>query len=328
MRITDVHEGVLRWSVEQARLAPSVHNTQPWRFAVTGNVLTMHADLTRRLEVLDPAGRELVVSCGAALANVDLALRVAGLLPSLDLAPDGRLLNRLAVVRVAEEHATTELERLLFHAMPLRATNRHPLDGSAMSHDVIAGLARVADVPGVEVAFVEDQEAYDEFRALARLAGHAQEASPRHRDELRRWARPGDDAADGIPYGARGFGAMGARRLSLPVRDFDVDGRAARDAQPPDATFDRPLLVVLATHDDGPRDWLRAGIALERLLLAATSAGLSASFVNQPVDDPALRPRVGEIAGVAGRVQVALRVGYGVPVRQAPRRPAEDLLDA
>jgi nitroreductase len=322
------HADVLRWSVQHARLAPSVHNTQPWRFGVTGDVLTLRADLTRRLEVLDPAGRELVVSCGAALANVDLALRVAGLLPELDLAPDGRLLHRLADVRVAGEHATTGLERLLFRAMPSRATNRHALDGSAVSPELLSGLLRVAEDSGVEVVFVEDEQAYEEFRVLARLAGHAQEASPRQREELRRWARPGDDAADGIPFFARGLGAAGPRRLALPVRDFDVDGRAARHAQRPDATYDRPLLAVIATPGDGPRDSLRAGMALQRLLLAVTSAGLAASFVNQPVDDPALRPRAGAVAGVSGRVQVALRVGAGVPVRPVPRRPVEDLLDA
>lgn len=324
---TGGHEGVLRWSVEQARFAPSVHNTQPWRFAVTGTVLTLHADLTRHLDVLDPAGRELVISCGAALANVDLALRVAGLQPSLDLAPDGRLLHRLAAVRVAGEHVTTALERLLFHAIPARATNRHPLDGGGVSTDLLAGLVRVADAPGVEVAVVEDEQAYEEFRALARLAGHAQDASVRHREELRRWARPDDAAADGVPYSARGLGAAGARRLALPVRDFDVDGRAAHAAQPPDATPDRPLLVVVATHGDGPRAWLLAGMAMQRLLLGLTAAGLAASFVNQPVDDPALRGRLGGVVGVAGHVQVALRVGAGVPVHPAPRRPVEELIE-
>lgn len=326
--MTDVGEGVLRWSVEQARLAPSVHNTQPWRFSVAGNVLTLRADLDRRLDALDPTGRELVVSCGAALANVDLALRVAGLLPALDLAPDGRLLHRLAVVRIAGGHATTELERLLVHAMPSRATNRHALDGSGVSPDVLAGLARVAESRGVEVVFVEDAAAYEAFGVLARLAGRAQEGSVPQRHELRRWVRPGDDAVDGVPYSARGLGAAGGRRLSLPVRNFDVDGRAARDAHLPGATADRPLLAVLATDGDGPRDWLRAGMALQRVLLAVTSAGLAASFVNQPVDDPAFRPRVAGIAGVAGHVQVALRIGVGAPVPPAPRRPVEDLLRA
>lgn len=319
---------VLRRSVESASRAPSVHNTQPWRFRIDGSLLTLYADLHRRLEVLDPAGRQLVVSCGAALANVDLALRAERLLPAIHLAPDGSLLDRLAVVQVSGAHQPTALERLLFSAITQRATNRHPLDGSAVSRELLAALTRIADTPGVAVVFVEDEEPYDALRLLARIADRSQSASRTQRDELRRWARPDDDAPDGVPYSARGLGAAGTRRLSLPVRDFDVDGRAGHAVQPPDATVDRPVLAVIVTDGDRPRDWLRAGMAMQRVLLAVTAAGLGASFVNQPVDDATLRPRVAELAGSPGRAQVVLRIGAGIPAHPTPRRAVDDLLDA
>ena len=318
----------LRRSVEYAGRAPSVHNTQPWRFRVDGSVLTLYADLRRRLEVLDPAGRQLVVSCGAALANVDLALRVEGLLPAVHLVPDGTMLDRLAVVQVTGRHHPTDLERMLFAAIAHRATNRHALDGSAISPELLAGLTRLANGPGVSVVFVEEEQAYDTLRLVARLADRSQSASRSQRDELRRWSRSDDSAPDGVPYSARGLGAAGARRLSLPVRDFDVDGRAGHAVQLPDATADRPVVAAILTEGDRPRDWLRAGIALERVLLAVTAAGLGASFVNQPVDDAALRPRVAELAGAQGYAQVLLRIGAGVAAQPTPRRPVEDLLDA
>lgn len=317
---------VLRRSVEYAGRAPSVHNTQPWRFRIDGSVLTLYADLHRRLEMLDPAGRQLVLSCGAALANVDLALRVAGLLPVVHLAPDGSVLDRLAVVQAGGVHQPTDLERMLFDAIERRATNRHALDGSAVSHELLAGLAHVANEPGVSVVFVEDEQAYDALRLLARVADRSQSASRAQRDELRRWSRGDDSAPDGVPFSARGLGAAGARRLSLPVRDFDVDGRASHAVQPPDATADRPVLAVVVTDGDRPRDWLRAGMAMQRVLLALTAAGLGASFVNQPVDDATLRPRVAELAGASGRAQVVLRIGAGLPAHPTPRRPLDDVI--
>lgn len=324
--MTTTDTALLRAAAACGRLAPSVHNTQPWWFEIGNESLTVYADPARRLDVLDPAGRQLVVSCGAAIANVELAIRAAGRLPETDLVPTGRLATRLAVVRLGGSHTPSPLETLLFEAIPHRATNRHPLDGSRVSADVLDGLDRLVDRPGVGITFVDGLSAHAGVVSLTTVADRVQAERRTFREELRRWSRPDDSSPDGVPYSSRGLGAAGARRLSPPVRDFDVDGRAGHDAREPDATVDRPLLAAVWTDRDRPLDWLRAGIVTERVLLALTAAGLAASFVNQPLDDVALRPYVADQVGAGGPVQVMLRVGAGVAVRQAPRRPVDDVL--
>lgn len=324
--MTTTDTALLRAAAAAGRLAPSVHNTQPWWFAVEDGSMTVYADPARRLDVLDPAGRQLVISCGAAIANVDLAIRAVGRLPEIELVPTARLASRLAVVRLGGPHAPSPLETLLADAIPRRATNRHALDGSRVSTDMLHGLDRLVDRPGVRVAVVDDLSAHAGVVSLTTVADRVQAERRTFREELRRWSRADDSSPDGVPYSSRGLGAAGARRLSPPVRDFDVDGRAGYDAHEPDPTVDRPLVVAVWTDADRPLDWLRAGIVTERVLLAVTAAGLAASFVNQPLDDVALRPYVADQVGADGPVQVMLRIGAGLPVHQAPRRPVEDVL--
>ncbi|HXA58007.1 MAG TPA: hypothetical protein VNW94_02490, partial [Streptosporangiaceae bacterium] len=66
-----ISEGDVRFAIEAAIWAPSVHNTQPWWFGTrdlgAGPVISLHADVERRLNVADPDGREMLIGCGAAL---------------------------------------------------------------------------------------------------------------------------------------------------------------------------------------------------------------------------------------------------------------------
>jgi hypothetical protein len=68
-------EDELRFAVEQAVLAPSSHNTQPWQFRLDGDTVELYADRDRVMHVIDPQDRELVISCGAALLNIELAIQ-------------------------------------------------------------------------------------------------------------------------------------------------------------------------------------------------------------------------------------------------------------
>jgi hypothetical protein len=91
--------------------------------------------------------------------------------------------------------------------------------------------------------------------------------------------------------------------------------------------LDAPLLVALATRSDTPRDWMAAGQALQLVLLVAAAHGISASFLNQPLQVPAIRARFRSALGVSGFPQLILRMGYATTSLSTPRRDLSEVLD-
>ena len=110
----------------------------------------------------------------------------------------------------------------------------------------------------------------------------------------------------------------------LVVRTFDMgNGQAAKDRQLAEGS---PVLAILGTEDDTPTDWLAAGQALAGVLLRAQAEGVAASFLNQPIEVPELRPQLRDAIGRSGFPQLLLRMGYGPEVKPTPRRTVEEVL--
>ncbi|MFF4415685.1 Acg family FMN-binding oxidoreductase [Streptosporangium sp. NPDC001559] len=320
--------GVLGNGLEVQRLvaaagnAPSVHNTQPWRFSVEhGDLMWLCPDLERRLTAADPHGRSLHVSCGAALLNLRLALRAAGYDPVSWLLPPGERPPPLAVVRPVPSVPPSPEERRLYDAITVRHTNRLPFSGCLIPYPIMNELVRAARCEGANLIVlnaVEDDP-------LLRWVGAAERrlyADADYRAELTRWTTStGGSRLDGIP--ATALGPSGGK--GTLVRDF---GRVGAALVCEDAVFrweSRPQLALLGTRADGPRDWLRAGQALQRVLLTATVYGVSASFLNQPLD---LRDMRGQTrTGRSGHLQMIIRFGYGTDMPATPRRPVSDILE-
>src|SRR3712207_3201417 len=137
---------LLRWCVSVARFAPSKHNAQPWRFAADGDAVELYADATRSL-ASDPADRELTIACGAAARTFAVALRALGIEPFVSLLPDG-LDGPLARVVAGRTRPATEADLALLRTVPLRHTNRGPLDADAMRPETPFQLQRMAEEEG------------------------------------------------------------------------------------------------------------------------------------------------------------------------------------
>lgn len=305
--------GVRRLLVAAGR-APSVCNTQPWRFRVLpGRRIELLADPDRRLRVADPRGRSLTVSCGAALFNLRLALRCAGLRPLVWPLPDPEhhpLL--LAAVRTAEARPATGETRVLYELIPVRRTSREPFSDRPVPPRVLAELRIAASREGATLVPLE-RDAAAEMLEYAAIAEDELAADPAYRAELAAWTMPGA-RFDGVPACTQGPRPL---RDPAPVRDFGRHERQARFEE-------HPQLAVLTTIGDRPLDWLRAGQALQRVLLTATRHGLSASFLNQPLDLRDLRRRR-DPHHRRGHAQMIIRLGYGPHVPGSPRRPAGEL---
>ncbi|MFF9896219.1 Acg family FMN-binding oxidoreductase [Streptomyces longispororuber] len=321
-------EQTLTSLVAEAAAAPSMHNPQPWhfRFLADERVLLLRADPGRSMPRSDPDDRALHIGCGAALFNLRVAAAHAGLLPEVRRLPEPGDQLLLAAVHLAERGEPPHDDTLarLHPAIRQRHTSRHPFAEKDIPDTVRAALQDAATREGAVLHFPGAWHA-ETVLDLVRDAESRDVMDPDAREDLQRWTRFGaeaDTAVDGVPEYA--FGPR-QRDGKAPVRDFA--GRQPvtdRDA----ATFEHtPHLALLSTSGDGPADWLRAGEALERVLLEATLAGLATSLTSHALEDRELHLLARDPASGTGHVQMVLRLGYGPHGPATPRRPVTDVLD-
>ncbi|MGW4528290.1 Acg family FMN-binding oxidoreductase [Amycolatopsis sp. NPDC004378] len=299
-----------------AVLAPSTHNTQPWRFRCTPAGLELHADPDRALPVADADRRELLVSCGAALFNLRAAIHALGAHPATTLFPRRDDPTLLAVIGPFAARRPDPRMVQLADAIPRRHTNRTPFAPDGIPGSLVAELRHAAEV---EQAWLPQLSAkqLERLRELVHKAHHAQVADPAFRREWDSWTARAPDCRDGVPEYAAG--ATPSTNGGWVLRDFGSSPRDRTD-------HSEPLVVVIGSFDDTPADRVRAGQAMQRVLLTATAAGFDASFVSQPVEVPVVRTELRALLGGGLWPQIVLRLGRGTPVPWTPRRSLTDVL--
>ena len=312
------------WAVAQACLAPSLHNTQPWRFTWDGSAYELFADTSRGLIASDPDGRELVISCGAALFNLRVALRKLGFDSQVDVLPSRANPRLLARVTVSEATPADPEDRRTFAAMVRRHTHRGAFDDLVLAPQIAVHLQRAAELEGTQLVFVADPGQRRRLLSLARAGERALEHDLDVQAELNEWTpAPGSRRADGIPvmaYAAEPL--VGADELA--PRDFDR-GRGIGAAE--SVTNTPGLVAVLVTDGDLQDDWLAAGQALEHVLVRAAAQGVFAAMHSQATEVPNLRSELRRELRTSGHPQILLRFGYSDDVQHTPRRPIEDVFE-
>jgi hypothetical protein len=300
-----------------------VHNTQPWRFRVVDGALELSADPRRRLANLDPDGREMLISCGAALFGLRLAVRQLGYRPAVEVLPDPARPDLLARVRLGPAVPIGPDEQALFSATRRRYTRRGGFAAEPLPVGLLARLRADAAAEGATLVLIDRPRPYRRLAALVAAAETAQRRQPVLRAELRAWTRPaGSHARDGVP--ARAYPARPARPPEgLTVRDFDLRrGWGLLDSAGPPPVAN----AVLTTAGDDRADWLRAGQALNRVLLRAASNWVFASLHTQPLEIAALRTAVRAQLALPGAPQMLLQLGRSHIAPLTARRPIGDLL--
>ncbi|MEP6861227.1 MAG: nitroreductase family protein [Deltaproteobacteria bacterium] len=320
---------VLRNAVAAAVMAPSSHNTQPWRFKISDGSLDLYADAKRQLLVIDRDCRQLVQSCGAALMNARVAIRASGHEAVVTvLLTDRDLPLHLARIQLGGAHLPTDLDHQLMKAIARRGTNRRSFLARPVAGTLTDALAMVAQREGVKLVRLDP----DQKAALAPLIQEAdsrQYANPEFRDELTGWlASPRSRRQDGIPFTEKEYGSPKPFGLARTMRSPMLGDLFATLEE--SLVRGAPAVVVLGTPADTPSAWLACGQALEAVLLRATMQGLAAAFLNQVLELPDLRAQVAKLVPRVGHPQMILRIGVpSEPIeRVSPRREIDDVLDS
>lgn len=314
---------LLRQAAAAALLAPSVHNTQPWRFVLAGNVLEIRADHNRQLPVIDPTGRQLTISCGCALLNARAFLAgqnyqaVVGRLPHPD-QPD-----LLATIELPAEQSDWVPLARLEPQIARRHSNRQAFLDTSVPPAVLHDLARTVEQEDACLAQVRQPSHRASVTALSRQAIALENADPRYQEELRAWTTDDPSRVDGVPAMAVAY-LPTETGAALPLRDFDTYGMGWLSAEERSGT--QECILVLSTADDDRLSWLRAGEALQHLWLEATRADFAVSVFSQVVELPDLRGQLRADLELTGHPQLLLRIGRASQTPASGRRRIEDVL--
>ena len=315
--------------VRVASRAPSLHNTQPWAWRLAHGRLELRADRERQLQVADPDGHSLRVSCGAALALAQVAFTGNGWLVHVERLPDADDPDLLASFSDPRPHPPTAADRDQLGAAARRYSERRPFQRQPVSADLVEELRAAAEGRGVHAQFPTREEEKLNLAVAVSWADRVERKDPAYLDEMRRWQQDADVHTEGVPATAIPHVTTGhPRHTDIPLRDFElgVSGQQQIDAD----VDERPLIAVLSTESDTPGEQLAAGEAMLRLMLRAEAIGLASCPLSQAVDLVAFRARVQTLMGWAAYPQMMLRIGYPPsepPAGRSPRRPVADQLD-
>lgn len=305
--IATLSSDVLRAALELAVRAPSIHNTQPWRFRIDGSTLHLYADPTRRLPATDPDGRDLMISCGAVLHHFRTALAALGHLAITDRLPDPTNPSHLATIETIPRPASHDALTLAV-SIPRRHSDRRPYHPAPLDPSTLSALTRHAAAHATHLHPVRPGPARATLVSAIAEADAIQRTNPCYTYELARWT--GNRTDDGIPHtNAPTLTQIG----DLTLRQLTP----SRLHTPPESTPDGAgTLLILGTTSDDRLSQLHVGEATSAILLAATRLGLATCPLTQPLEVPAIRAllRTTTLGGTL-TPQIIIRIG------RPPRSP-------
>jgi hypothetical protein len=336
---TGTPQDKLAFLTNYAVLAPSILGTEPWFFHVADNSVVLRTDPDRRLPVTDPEGREAIISCGAALLNLRVAAASYKQGLRLRAFPHAQRPEIVAKGTLGAA-STSAYDPELRQAIVKRRTNRGEFTRDPLPEGLVHRLTEAARQEGAVLSVLVDPEAQRDMLDLAAEARREQLSAPTYRNELAHWVqkriaeardheseawhrlgRPATLVAGTTPEpldrpelsapSTAGFARMLANHANTP-RDRATEGNS--------------VLALLATASDSKEDWLMAGQALQRVLLVAASEGVSAAYINAPIETEKFRRQVGRTFHVKGSPQIMLRMGTGAERRPTPRRPMTEVV--
>jgi len=323
----DVTRAETRTALESAARAslraPSVFNTQPWKWRITADVLELSADPARRLGVTDAEGRLLLLSCGGALHHARVTLAAQGRHAEVERLPDERRPDLLARVRVTGPAPLDPHAASLAAAISRRRTDRRAFGERRVSRATMARLGQLVEAEGARLHEVPD-ERVPELAVAVDEAADVEYFDPAFRSELTRWTHRPAWTGDGVPPSTAV--APGHRRV--PVRNLlpsGSPGLLVGVGEDEGAAY-----MILFGAGDRPLDLLRGGEGMSALLLGATAEGVSAAPISEAVEVAWPRQLLRRLVPGDGEPYLIVRLGYaasGEPPPISPRREPRDIIE-
>ena len=322
----DVTPAEARAALERAARAslraPSVFNTQPWIWHLSGDTLALVSDPTRRLGVTDAEGRLLLLSCGGALHHARVALAAVGWRTEVQRFPDERRPDLVAQVRVVGRAEPDPAATELADAISRRRTDRRAFGDRRVAEDTLARLRRLVEAESAYLHVVPDDRV-PELAIAVDEAADAEYFDPAYRSELTQWTHRPAWSGDGVPAAT----AVQPALRRVPVRNFLTDGSQGLLAG---ADHDEgAAFVIIFGEGDRPVDLLHGGEAMSALLLRATAEGVSAAPISEAVEVAWPRHLLRRMLSGIGEPYLIVRLGYVdsaevLPV--TPRRPVDEVI--
>lgn len=317
----------IRSTVRLAVRAPSIHNSQPWLWSFDEDVLELRADRSRALPAIDPDGRSLLISCGAALSMACLTLLADGWELRVDRVPVDADPDLLARVHVVGRGRPDGRLRDRVTAAADRHSERRPFRPVQVSRELLDQLVRVVAADGVYADVLDRADEQLDLAVVVSWADELEAKDEAYRDELGRWVRA-DAAADGVPASAVPHVPAGSpRHTDVPLRNFEAAVPGGLPAGEP--VDEHPTWLLVFTESDDAVARLRAGEAYARLLVEVAHLGLASSAATQALDLPAVRARARALMDWPDHPQMLVRVGWppeGDSSPPSPRRPLRQVL--
>jgi nitroreductase len=313
----------LRHVLQYAILAPSTHNTQPWTFTLDDDLIEVYLDRSRNLTHVDPDGREMAMSVGAAIEHLRLAMVCHLMEPEIQLLPDFSGQDLVARVKCQRDAAPTPADLRAFSQVGRRHTVRGEFERRAIPADQLDAIRHSSIDTNAGVLVVDEGTLRERIVQMVKLGDEALLSEESFRREVGSWIHHGQ-RNEGLPAGTLGIDPIRAALAPFFVGSFDVGAAKAvvDEAQIKQA----PAVAIVCTRGDHVLDWLYAGMAIARLALNASAHGVRCSYYLQPIQIPAFRRELKAATQALGYPQILLRLGYAEEGEPTPRRPLEDVL--
>ena len=308
--------------VRYATLAPSGHNTQPWRWAVRPTGASISPDTTRRTPVVDPDDHHLYVSLGCAAETFLIAAAAHGR-PGTLAVTDGKLDLDLAQGPARSDE--------LYRAIPLRQSTRSIYSGRAVSSADLKRLAAAARGNGVDLSFVTGTPRREALLEQLIAGNSRQMDDPAFIAELLHWLRFNEASAsatgDGLFSASSGNPTLptwlGRRMFGL------VFDKASENEKYAAQVRSSAGIVVFTGARADPASWIDVGRSYQRFALQATALGIRHAMLNQLVEVPSVRAGFAHWLGIGdARPDLVVRFGYAAQLPMSFRRPVADVIVA
>lgn len=315
----------MKFFIRYAILAPSGHNTQPWLFRLNDESIELIADRTRALPVIDPDDTELILSCGAALEILLVAMKYFGINPDYKLLPDDGDNDLLARIKFGGNYIPDEDDKHFFNAITKRRTNRTQFADQGVDELILQKFEANIYKEQTNLLVIRDMKKRTDVLKLIERGDKVQCEDKSFCRELAQWVHPNrKNSKDGIPGYAFGMNDLVSYAGPFFIGNLEWgDIQAARDRN---LVKGSPVLAVLECMGNNEIDWVYTGMSLSRLLLGAADKGISASYLNQPIEVPDLKNQLKELLELKGYPQLIIRMGYGKQVKPTPRRELDDVI--